>query len=82
VFQISDAEQPLFEAAIYNRNVRALVKDNRSHPFFDDKWADVMIFEVSGLDEAEVRAKLARRYPPELGFVLEVVVPARLAVAA
>lgn len=80
--QMSDSEQRLFDAAIYNRIVRSMVKDNRSHPFFDDKWADGVIFEVPGRDESDARARLARRYPPELGFVVETIVPARVSAAA
>lgn len=82
MFHSSKAEQRLFQAAIYNRAVREMVKDNRSHPFFDDKWADVFIFEVPARDDDEAREMLARRYPAELGFVVEVVIPARLAAAA
>ncbi len=80
--QMSDSEQLLFEAVIYNRIVRSMVKDNRSHPFFDDKWADGIIFEVPGRDEADARARLARRYPRELGFVVEAMIPARASAAA
>jgi len=82
MFKIPNAEQRLFEAAIYNRTVREMVKSNRSHPLFDDKWADVHIFEVSACSEDEARTLLARRYSPELGFVVEVVIPARFSAAA
>lgn len=82
MFQTPQSEHRLFQAAIYNSAVREMVKDNRSHPFFDDKWADVFIFEVSARSESDAREMLARRYPSELGFVMEVVIPARLAAAA
>jgi hypothetical protein len=82
MFRMPKAEQQLYEAAIYNRTVREMVKSNRSHPLFDDKWADVHIFEVSASSEDEARSILARRYSPDLGFIVEVVIPARLSAAA
>lgn len=60
----------LFEAAIYNKNVRALVKENRSHAFFEDHWADVHREDLLAQDESEARAKFCERYRPEDGFVI------------
>jgi hypothetical protein len=82
MFKIMKPEQRLYEAAIYNRSVREMVKSNRSHPLLDDKWADVHLFEVSACSEDEARSILARRYAPDLGFIVEVVIPARFAAAA
>ena len=82
MFHLPRSEQRLFEAAIYNRAVREMVKGNRTHPLFDDKWADVHIFEIPARNEHEAREILGRRYPADLGFVTEVVIPARFAAAA
>jgi len=82
MFKIPKAQQQLYEAAVYNRSVRELVKSNRSHPLLDDRWADVHIFEVPAGSEDEARKILARRYSPELGFIVEVVIPARFSAAA
>ena len=30
----------VYEVAIYNKDVRALVKENQSHSFYEDHWAD------------------------------------------
>jgi len=54
----------------YNKVVRALVKDNQSHTFFEDHWADVHTQDVDANSEDEARAKLAKRFPPEDGFVI------------
>ena len=36
----------VFEVSIYNKDVRSLVKDNQSHAFFDDQWADEKVQDV------------------------------------
>ena len=66
-----------FEAAIYNREVRALVKENQSHSLFDDHWADVHLQNVEARDEDEARHTVGERYPPEDGFVIEDLYPVR-----
>ncbi len=67
-----------FEAAIYNKDVRALVKENRSHCFFDDQWADVHVRDVVARDEAEARDLIAERFKPEDGFVIQELHPSRV----
>jgi hypothetical protein len=64
-----------FEVAIYNQDVRALVKANRSHSYFDDQWADVKIQDVIARNEGEARALIAERFPPEDGFVVKKMYP-------
>ena len=66
-----------FEVAIYNQDVRALVKANRSHCHFDDRWADVKLHDVIARDEGEARALIAVRFPPEDGFVIKGMYPLR-----
>jgi len=61
----------VFEVAIYNHEVRRLVKENQSHRFFDDHWADVQLHDVLARDEREARALIAMRFPPDDGFVVE-----------
>ena len=67
-----------FEVAIYNQDVRALVKANRSHSHFDDRWADVKLHDVIARDEGEARALIAVRFPPEDGFVIKGMYPSPL----
>jgi hypothetical protein len=60
-----------FEVTLYNKDVRALVKDNKAHRFFEDRWADETLQNVVARDEAEARRLIAERYPPEAGFVVQ-----------
>ena len=60
-----------YEVSIYNREVRAAVKDNESHIFFGDHWADLQFQDVNARTENEARELISMRYPPELGFVVE-----------
>ncbi len=65
--------QQIFEFCIYNQEVRSLVKENQSHKFFDDHWADVQKHDVEATDEGAARELIARRYPPDDGFVIAAV---------
>ena len=66
--------QHVFEVSIYNREVRSLVKQNQSHLFFDDQWADNHIHDVVAQNEDHARLLIAERYPPDDGFIIEDVV--------
>lgn len=61
----------IFEVEIYNKEVRSLVKQNRSHCYFDDQWADVQVHDVVARDEKEARQLISKRFPPGDGFVIE-----------
>ena len=50
--------------------MRSLVKENQSHHFFDDQWADIQIRDVVAHDEVEARKLIAERFPPDDGFVI------------
>ena len=63
----------IFLVKFYNKVVRALVKENQSHNFFEDHWADVHTQDVVARTEAEARTKIAKRFRPEDGFVIETV---------
>ena len=60
-----------YEVRIYNRDVRAAVKDNESHLLFGDHWADSQVQGVSARTEKEAWDLISRRYPPEQGFVVQ-----------
>lgn len=64
----------VYLVSVYNKVVRALVKENKSHCFFDDQWADTHTQDVSAKNETEARIKIEDRYPPDEGFVIETVV--------
>jgi len=63
--------QHVFEVAIYNQEVRSLVKENLSHDFFDDYWADTQLRDVCAKDMNEAKKLIAERFPPEDGFIVE-----------
>ena len=63
----------LFEISLYNKEVRALVKDNKSHNLFDDHWADSQTFGIVARDAQEARQLAKQRYPQKDGFVIETV---------
>lgn len=65
-----------FQFTVYNKDVRAALKDNTGHRIYGDHWADVQVYEVFADDEAEARDLIDRRYPPEDGFVSEILSPA------
>ena len=65
----------VYLVTFYNKVVRALVKDNLSHSFYEDHWADIHTQDVDAGSENEARTKLAKRFPPEDGFVIESVTP-------
>jgi len=69
------AGQRVFEVSIYNEEVRSQVRDNQSHLYFDDQWADVRVRDVIARDEAEARRLIAERFPPDDGFVIAAVTP-------
>lgn len=64
-----------YAVCIYNKEVRSLVKENQSHAFFDDHWADEQVREVLA-DSADAARHLASvRFPPDDGFVITSVTP-------
>jgi len=52
-----------------------VVRDNQSHHYFDDHWADVRVRDVVARDEAEARRLIEARFPPDDGFVITAVTP-------
>ena len=58
----------LFEAAIYNKEVRECVEKNASHDTLEDVWADLNFIEVEARDEEAARKMMERRYPPSRGY--------------
>jgi len=63
--------EQVFEVALYNREVRSLVKDNLSHDYYDDQWADTHVEDVVAKDETDARRQIDERYPADNGFVIE-----------
>lgn len=64
-----------YGVSLYNAEVRSLLKENRSHSYFDDDWANEHCQRVTAHDADEARTLALRRYRPEDGFVITEVVP-------
>jgi hypothetical protein len=67
----------IYEVALYNKQVRALVQRKKRHSYFSDRWADIQFRDVVARDEQEARSLIAERFPPEDGFVVKGVSPMR-----
>ena len=67
---------PKYEVAIYNEEVRQMIKQGDKHGFLDDDWADIHYIEITASDEREARDKAQSKYPPEQGYVIENITPA------
>ncbi len=65
----------IYEAVIYNKVLRALVKGNESHDYFNDQWADSHVCDVSARNKGEARKIVSQHYPPEDGFVIQDLYP-------
>ncbi len=59
-----------FSVAVYNKSVREIVKQNRSHHVYDDKWAEEKHMEVVADDAEAARQKVLGQYPESEGFVV------------
>ncbi|HJN24819.1 MAG TPA: hypothetical protein QGG18_03875 [Rhodospirillales bacterium] len=68
----------VYEVSIYNKEVRAMVKENQHHHFFDDQWADIHIRNVTAHDEGEAVSIISKRFPTEDGFVIEQIMESNL----
>ncbi|WP_419796945.1 MAG: hypothetical protein ACNI26_11260 [Terasakiella sp.] len=71
MFAVATGNQKTFEVGIYNKEVRACVKENDTHLDYGDEWADVHYQNVVAQDKAEALTMMNDRYPPEQGFVIE-----------
>lgn len=71
MLQEPQAGRQAFQVVIYNKDVRAMVKDNQPHFYYGDHWADGIVQAIVARDEGEARRLLAERYPPEAGFVVQ-----------
>lgn len=69
--------QQVYEVSIYNKEVRTMVKENQHHRFFDDRWADVHVRNVTARNENEAKIIIFKRFPAEQGFVIQQVAESR-----
>jgi hypothetical protein len=62
---------PNYEVAIFNQEVREAIARKERHESFDDDWGTTQYIEVVALNEEMARAKVAKKHPENLGFVIE-----------
>jgi len=77
MLQMPESGHQVFEVSIYNKEVRAMVKENQHHHFFDDQWADIHVRNVTARDEVDAISIISKRFPSEDGFVIELVAESR-----
>jgi len=65
----------VFLVTLYNKVVRAMVKENQTHSYYSDLWADIHTQDVTAADEDEARRKMTKRFPEKDGFVIESIKP-------
>ena len=73
MLQLPNVGHQVYEITLYNKDVRSLVKENQSHHFYDDQWADAQVRDIMARDEEHARQLIAERFPPHDGFVIEAV---------
>lgn len=71
MLHLASSDVQVFEVALYNERVRALVNQRRRHGRFSARWAQIQVRDVVARDEDEARLLIAERFPPEDGFVVE-----------
>lgn len=59
-----------YQVGVYNKDVRALISENKAHQDIRDEWADVQLLDVLANDENEARDIICGRYPLEKGYVV------------
>ncbi len=60
----------LFEITIYNKDVRDVLLEGKSHPSFDDGWADQRFIQIEALDSNDARKAINLKYPKRNGFLI------------
>jgi len=71
MFQHPTARRKAFEVSIYNKHVRAAIKNNQSHDIYGDRWADPQNQNVMASDKFQAMRLINLRYPKQEGFVVE-----------
>lgn len=66
-----------FEVSIFNRDVRACLKDNEDHPVYSERWCDPQKTILLARDEVDLASKVRAHFPVEAGFVVENIVERR-----
>ena len=73
---VQGGAMPKYEVALYNENVRQMIKQGDKHEFLSDDWANINYLEITAEGEQEARSKASFKYPPDQGYVIESITPA------
>ena len=73
MYEFPSKGRKAYRIDIYNKDVRAALKENRSHTAYRDDWANTQSHEILAIDEDDAREIMTQRYRPEEGFVIEAV---------
>ncbi|MAV87051.1 MAG: hypothetical protein CMM67_02270 [Rhodospirillaceae bacterium] len=71
MFKCTIKDKRVFEVKLYNKHVRALLKENKSHDFYSDYWGNVRNQAILALDEAAALNIIDIKYPQSKGFVVQ-----------
>jgi hypothetical protein len=71
MFKCSIKDTRVFEVKLYNKHVRALLKENKSHDFYSDYWGDVRNQAILASDELAALNIIDIKYPQSKGFVVQ-----------
>ena len=70
MYEFPTKDQIAFQVGVYNKDVRALVSENKCHQAIRDEWAEVKLLDVLAHDEQEARRIIGDRYPRDQGYVV------------
>jgi len=71
MFKCSVKDNRVFEVKLYNKHVRALLKENKSHDFYSDYWGDVRNHAILASDESAALNIINIKFPQSKGFVVQ-----------
>jgi hypothetical protein len=73
--QESNVAKPrTFEVAIFNKTVMDMLHRGERHPNLREDWAETHYFRTIAYTADEARRKFARKYPADLGYVIDDVI--------
>jgi hypothetical protein len=73
MLHLPDNGYRVYQVALVNTKVRALISEKKRHRYFDERWANVQVKDVVARDEGEAWELICERFPPEDGFVVEAI---------
>ena len=71
MFKCSIKDKRVFEVKLYNKHVRALLKENKTHDFYSDYWGDVRNHAILASNESAALNIINKKYPQSKGFVVQ-----------